>query len=114
MNKEEIKDLFQDSLLELSDVSKDIRKTIYFVELVIDNIDLLKDDVTEEDICEISSSFKIKVSELSAVIKDVLSDSIKLEAFINEVKILKRKREKKLNSIKVDDIYDFFDDDPFV
>jgi len=118
MNKEEIKELFQDSLDELSDVSKDIQKIGKLTDLVFDNIDLLKDDVTEEDIVEISSSLKIKVSELSAVIKDALSDSKRLESLINEIKLLKRKREKKLNSIKEindfdDGLFDFEDDDPF-
>jgi len=101
MNKDEIRDLFQEQLSELEDFEKEIKKIRDLINLIIENFDLLKDDVTEEQIGEISSDVNIKLSKVIALVKDILSDSKKLESFIHEIKLLKRKREKKLAKGKV-------------
>ena len=101
MNKDEIRDLFLEQLSELEDFEKEIKKIRDLINLIIENFDLLKDDVTEEQIGEISSDVNIKLSKVIALVKDILSDSKKLESFIHEIKLLKRKREKKLAKGKV-------------
>jgi methyl-accepting chemotaxis protein len=100
MNKEEIRDLFQDPLTELDEFQKEIQKIKDLINLIIENFDLLKEGVTDEQIGEVSSEINVKVSKIIALIKDILSDSKKLEAFINEIKFLKRKREEKLGKNK--------------
>jgi hypothetical protein len=101
MNKDEIRDLFQEQLSELEDFEKEIKKIRDLINLIIENFDLLKDDVTEEQIGEVSSDVNVKLSKVIALVKDILSDSKKLESFIHEIKLLKRKREKKLAKGKV-------------
>jgi hypothetical protein len=103
MNKEEVKDLFQDPLTELDEFANEIQKIKNLINLIIENFDLLKEDVTDEQVGEVSSEINVKVSKIIALIKDIMSDSKKLEAFINEIKLLKRKREKKLNKGKKED-----------
>lgn len=108
MNKEELKDLFEEPLAELDEFAKEIQKIKNLINLIIENFDLLKEDVSDEQIGEVSSEINIKVSKIIALIKDILSDSKKLEAFINEIKLLKRKRDKKLGKDKNKDIdFDF-------
>jgi methyl-accepting chemotaxis protein len=102
MNKEEVKDLFQDPLAELDEFANEIQKIKNLINLIIENFDLLKEDITDEQVGEVSSEINVKVSKIIALIKDIMSDSKKLEAFINEIKLLKRKREKKLNKNKKD------------
>ena len=106
MNKEEVRDLFQDPLAELDEFAKEIQKIKDLINLIIENFDLLKEDVTDEQVGGVSSEINVKVSKIIALIKDIMSDSKKLEAFINEIKLLKRKREKKLNKGKKED-FDF-------
>lgn len=101
MNKDEISDLFQEQLSELEDFEKEIKKIRDLINLIIENFDILKDDVTEEQIGEVSSDVNVKLSKVIALVKDILSDSKKLESFIHEIKFLKRKREKKLAKGKV-------------
>ena len=100
MNKDEIRDLFQEQLSELDEFENDIKKIRNLINLIIENFDLLKDDITEDQIGEVSSDVDIKLSKIIALVKDILSDSKKLESFIHEIKLLKRKREKKLNDNK--------------
>lgn len=100
MNKDEIRELFQDQLSELDEFENDIKKIRRLINLLIENFDLLKDDITEEQIGEVSSDINIKLSKIIAFIKDILSDSKKLESFVHEVKLLKRKREEKLRKNK--------------
>lgn len=104
MNKEELKDLFEEPLAELDEFAKEIQKIKNLINLIIENFDLLKEDVSDEQIGEVSSEINIKVSKIIALIKDILSDSKKLEAFINEIKLLKRKRDKKLGKDKKKDL----------
>jgi DNA repair exonuclease SbcCD ATPase subunit len=106
MNKEEVKDLFQDPLAELDEFANEIQKIKNLINLIIENFDLLKEDVTDEQVGDVSSEINVKVSKIIALIKDIMSDSKKLEAFINEIKLLKRKREKKLKKGEKKD-YDF-------
>ena len=106
MNKEEVRDLFQDPLAELDEFAKEIQKIKDLINLIIENFDLLKEDVTDEQVGGVSSEINVKVSKIIALIKDIMSDSKKLEAFINEIKLLKRKRENKLNKGKKED-FDF-------
>lgn len=96
MNKEEAMDLFQEQLSELDNFEKDIKEIRKLINLIVENIDLLKDDVTEDQIGEVSSDVNVKISKVIALVKDILSDSKKLKAFIHEIKLLKRKREAKL------------------
>ena len=96
MNKDEFSDLFKDQLTELNEFSTDIENIKRLINLIIENYDLLKDDTTDEQIGEVSSDINIKISKINSLIKDILSDSKKLKAFIHEIKLLKRKREKKL------------------
>lgn len=96
MNKDEFSDLFKDQLSELNEFSTDIENIKRLINLIIENYDLLKDDTTDEQIGEVSSDINIKISKINSLIKDILSDSKKLKAFIHEIKLLKRKREKKL------------------
>jgi len=107
MNKEEVRDLFQDPLDELDEFIKEIEKVKKIINLIIENFDLLKDDVTDEQIGEVSSEINIKVSKMIAIIKDIFSDSKKLEAFIHEIKLLKRKRDKKLGKDDKENKNDF-------
>lgn len=100
MNKEELKDLFEEPLAELNEFAKEIEKIKKLINLIIENFDLLKEDVSDQQIGEVSSEINVKVSKIIALIKDILSDSKKLEAFINEIKLLKRKRDKKLGKDK--------------
>lgn len=100
MNKDELKDLFQEPLAELDEFTKEIQKTKNLINIIIENFDLIKDDITDEQIGEVSSEINIKVSKIIVLIKDILVDSKKLEAFINEIKLLKRKRDKKLGKDK--------------
>lgn len=106
MNKEEVRDLFQDPLADLDEFAKEIQKIKDLINLIIENFDLLKEDVTDEEVGELSSEINVKVSKIIALIKDIMSDSKKLEAFINEIKLLKRKREKKLNKDKKEEDWD--------
>ena len=96
MNKDELRDLFQEQLSELNNFEKDINKIRDLINLIIENFDLLKDDITEDQIGEVSSDVNIKLSKVIALVKDILSDSKKLESFIHEIKLLKRKRENRL------------------
>ncbi len=111
MNKDDFKELFKEPLVELDEFSKEIKKIKDIINLIIDNFDLLKDNITDEQVGELSSEMNIKVSEIIVIIKDIMTDSKKLEAFINEIKLLKRKRENKLNKNKNDDEYDMDIDD---
>jgi len=88
MNKEEFTELFQDQLSELDEFSKDIKNIKDLINLIIENFDLLKDDITDEQVGDVSSDIDIKISKLNSVIKDILSDTKKLKAFINEIKLL--------------------------
>lgn len=100
MNKQDFQELFEEQLTELNNFEEEIKKIKELINLLIENFDLLKDDVTDEQIGEVSSDIKIKSIKLNALIKELLSDSKKLEAFLHEIKLLKRKREKKLNKDK--------------
>ena len=95
MNKQEFQELFDEQLTELNNFEAEIKKIKELINLLIENFDLLKDDVTDEQIGEVSSDIKIKSIKLNALIKELLSDSKKLEAFLHEIKLLKRKRDKK-------------------
>lgn len=100
MNKQEFQELFDEQLTELNNFEAEIKKIKELINLLIENFDLLKDDVTDEQIGEVSSDIKIKSIKLNALIKELLSDSKKLEAFLHEIKLLKRKRDKKLGKDK--------------
>lgn len=100
MNKQDFQELFEEQLTELNNFEAEIKKIKELINLLIENFDLLKDDVTDEQIGEVSSDIKIKSIKLNALIKELLSDSKKLEAFLHEIKLLKRKREKKLSKDK--------------
>lgn len=100
MNKDELKELFQEPLEELDNFEKEIQKIKKLINFIIENFDLLKDDVTDEQIGEISSEINVKSSKIISLIKDIMSDSKRLESFIHEIKILKRKRDKKLGRDK--------------
>ncbi len=102
MNKDELKDLFEEPLAELDEFTKEIQKIKKLINLIIENFDLLKDDITEEQIGEVSSNINIKMSKIMSLMKDIMSDSKLLESFIHEIKLLKRKRNKKLG--KKDDL----------
>jgi methyl-accepting chemotaxis protein len=102
MNKEELKDLFEEPLAELDEFTREIQKIKKLINLIIENFDLLKDDITDDQIGEVSSEINVKMSKIISLIKDVMSDSKLLESFIHEIKLLKRKRNKKLG--KKDDI----------
>lgn len=75
MNRSEVSDLFSDQLNELQDFEIEIRKVKKLINLIIDNFDLLKDDITDEQIGDVSSSISIKSAKLNSFIKDILSDS---------------------------------------
>ena len=96
MNKSEVRDLFSDQLRELQEFEIEIKRIKNLINLIADNFDLVKEDITDEQIGDVSSSISIKSAKINSFIKDILSDSKKLESFINEVKLLKRKREIKL------------------
>ena len=100
MNKGELQELFNDQLKDLNDFENNIKRVKDLIYLIIENFDLLKEDVTDEQIGDISSDINIKVSKINSMIQDILSDTKKLESFINEIKLLKRKRDKKLNKDK--------------
>jgi hypothetical protein len=100
MNKDELKELFQEPLEELTNFENEIQKIKKLINFIIENFDLLKDDVTDEQIGEISSEINVKSSKIISLIKDIMSDSKRLESFIHEIKILKRKRDKKLGKDK--------------
>lgn len=100
MNKDELQELFKDHLNDLTDFENNIKRVKDLIYLIIENFDLLKDDATDEQICDISSEINIKASKINSLIQDILSDSKKLESFINEIKLLKRKRDKKLGKDK--------------
>ena len=100
MNKDELRDLFNDQLQDLNNFENDIKRIKDLINLIIENFDLLKDDITDEQIGEVSSDINIKASKINSIIQDILSDSKKLESFINEIKLLKRKRDKKLKKDK--------------
>lgn len=100
MNKDELQELFNDQLKDLNDFENNIKRVKDLIYLIIENFDLLKEDVTDEQIGDISSDINIKVSKINSMIQDILSDTKKLESFINEIKLLKRKRDKKLNKDK--------------
>jgi len=102
MEKEDIKNLFKEPLEELDVFSKEIQKIKNLINLIIDNFDILKDGISDEQIAEISSDINIKSSKAVSIIKDILSDSKKLESFIHEIKLLKRQRDKKLGKNKVE------------
>ena len=106
MNKEEAMDLFQEQLSELDNFEKDIKEIRKLINLIVENIDLLKDDVTEDQIGEISSDVNVKISKVIALVKDILADSKKLKSFIHEIKLLKRKREAKLKKNSKDNEID--------
>lgn len=50
MNKDEIRELFQEQLSELDEFENNIKKIRNLINLIIENFDLLKDDITEEQI----------------------------------------------------------------
>lgn len=100
MNKQEFQELFEEQITELNNFEAEIKKIKELINLLIENFDLLKDDVTDEQIGNVSSDIAIKSVKLNALIKELLSDSKKLEAFLHEIKLLKRKRDKKLNKDK--------------
>ena len=97
MNKDELRELFSESLTDLDEFQKDVQRIKDLINLIIENFDLLKDDITDEQIGDISSSINFTSVEIIVLIKDLLSDSKKLESFLHEIKLLKRKREKRLN-----------------
>lgn len=110
MNKEEVKDLFEEPLKELDAFAEEIQTIKNLINLIIENFDLLKEDVTDEQIGEVSSEINIKVGKIISIIKDILADSKKLESFINEIKLLKRKRDNKLNKNKTKIKDNFFEE----
>ena len=90
MNKDDVEELFKESLAELDVYANEVRKVKQVIRMVIENIDLVKDDVTDEQIASMSSDVKLKVNRAIAIVKDILADSKELESFINEIKLLKR------------------------
>ena len=57
----------------------------------------MKDDITEEEVISIFRKLDIDVSDVNSSLSSLLSDSKKLQSFLNEVKLLKRRREERLN-----------------
>lgn len=102
MDKQDIKELFEDQLKELSEFENDVRDVKKRINNIIDNLDLLKNDVTDEEILDVFSKMNIKTSKLKSDINDITSDSKKLQSFLDELKLLKRKRENKLKKEKED------------
>ena len=102
MNKSEVRDLFSDQLNELQEFEIEIKKVKKLINLIVDNFDLVKEDITDDQIGDVSSTISIKSTKLNSIIKDILSDSKKLESFINEVKLLKRKRDIKLKKEEIE------------
>lgn len=100
MNKDELHDLFKGQLYDLEVFEKNIKRIKDLIYLIIENFDLLKEDITDDQIGDVSSDINIKVSKINSMIQDILSDTKKLESFINEIKLLKRKRDKKLDKDK--------------
>jgi len=96
MNKDDVEELFKESLAELDVYANEVRKVKQVIRMVIENIDLVKDDVTDEQIASMSSDVKLKVNRAIAIVKDILADSKELESFINEIKLLKRKRLRRI------------------
>jgi hypothetical protein len=96
MNKDEIKDLFQNQLKELDEFEKEIKSVKRLINSVIYNFELLDSNITDEQITEVFSNLNIKSSKLNSIVKDMMSDSKKMESFLNQVKLLKIKRDAKL------------------
>lgn len=104
MIKQDIKELFEEQLKELSEFENDVRDVKKRINNIIDNLDLLKNDITDEEILNVFSQMNIKTSKLKSDIDDITSDSKKLQSFLDELKLLKRKRENKLKKEKEDNI----------
>lgn len=85
--------------------------------MIIENHDILNFE-SDENICKISSDMDIKMSELNTTLKRLTTDTKKLKKNINEIKLLKRKRELKLSkkeekqehnhAYEVDNFFDFW------
>lgn len=102
MIKQDIKELFEEQLKELSEFENDVIDVKKRINNIIDNLDLLKNDVTDEEILDVFSKMNIKTSKLKSDINDITSDSKKLQSFLDELKLLKRKRENKLKKEEED------------
>ena len=96
MNKTDFCDLMKEHLEELDTFDSEIKKVKKLIYLVSDSFEFLKSDITDEQIFRLSSELGVKSTKINSLIKDIFSDSKKLESFLNEIKILKRKRERKI------------------
>jgi len=103
MTKDDIAELFKNQLVELDDFKLQIIGVESLINKFIEHFELLDDDITDEQITDIFSDINVKSSKLNSIIFDIKSDSKKLESFLNQVKLLKFKRDEKLKKYDDDD-----------
>lgn len=53
MNKDEFKELFEEQLKEIDEFNNEINRVKKKINNIIDNYDLMKNDVTDEEILEV-------------------------------------------------------------
>lgn len=96
MKKEEAKDISSSIIEEIDDFIEKAEKTKKILLSFVDNIDILSEDCTDEEIITIFNKIDINISDINSFLSHLLSDSKKLESFIHQIKLLKRKRDKKI------------------
>jgi len=89
---------------EVGDFIEKAKKIKKILKTFIDNADLLSDESTDEEVALVFKNIDIKISDVNSVLSSLLSDSKKLNSFLHEIKLLKRKRVERLNRDKKNDL----------
>ena len=97
MKKSDINNLSDSILEEVEDFITKANKIKKIISTFKNDIDLMKDDITESEVVSIFRKLDIDVSDVNSSLSSLLGDSKKLHSFLNEVKLLKRRREERLN-----------------
>jgi hypothetical protein len=97
MEKDDVKILSEGILEEIDEFIDKSKKIKKIIQLFIDNVDLLRENYSEEEITSLFSKIDIDISNLNSVLSIIFSDSKKLKSFLHEIKLLKRKRQQKLD-----------------
>jgi len=95
---------------EVDDFIEKAEKIKKILQTFIDNADLLSDESTDEEVALVFKKIDIKVSDVNSMLSSLLSDSKKLNSFLHEIKLLKRKRVERLNKDKKNDLSEWLEE----
>jgi len=81
---------------EVDNIIENSKKIKKILQIFVDNPDIISENNSDDEVELVLKTMDIKVSDINSIVSSLLCDSKKLNSFLHEIKLLKRRREEKL------------------